>query len=153
MNLIYAKETISPTRPSVFLAGPTPRSKDVISWRPEAIELFKNLKFSGDILIPEARNEFTWDYLTQVEWEEEGLITANCIMFWIPRDIETLPGFTTNIEWGTWHKSGKCVLGSPNGAPKMRYMRYYANKLNIPQAYTLEEAVKLSINMAVKQFT
>lgn len=144
MNIIYAKEEISTAKkPVVFLAGPTPRSVNVKSWRPEAIKLFGELGFEGTLLIPEDRNGLILDYGNQVEWEEEGLIRADCIMFWIPRNIDTLPGFTTNIEWGTWHKSGKVILGAPQGAPKMRYIRYYANKLNIPNTYHLMNTINL----------
>ncbi len=32
---------------SIFLAGPTPRSTDVKSWRKEAIEILKKLELRG----------------------------------------------------------------------------------------------------------
>ena len=55
--------------------------------------------------------------------EERCLHLSDVILFWIPRDLDTLPGFTTNIEWGVWHASGRCVLGAPPNAPKLRYLR------------------------------
>lgn len=38
LTLVYAREPIPASGPSVFLAGPTPTAGDVPSWRPAAIE-------------------------------------------------------------------------------------------------------------------
>ena len=152
MKLVYAKEEIDNSQPSIFLAGPTPRSKDVASWRPNAIKMFEVMDFKGSLFIPEARDEFTWDYLTQVEWEEEGLNTASCILFWIPREMETMPGLITNIEWGTWHQSGKVVVRFPLEAERMRYIKYYADKFNIPYSHLLPNTVVHAVDMANKLY-
>ena len=42
---------------SIFLAGPTPRSKEVKSWRPEAIRLLKEKGFDGVVFVPEFENK------------------------------------------------------------------------------------------------
>lgn len=34
LTVVYAREPIPASGPSVFLAGPTPRASDVPSWRP-----------------------------------------------------------------------------------------------------------------------
>lgn len=145
MKLIYANETLDDN--GIFAAGPTPRSKEVESWRPEAINLFREHGYQGSLFIPETRGDEPFDWERQVQWEESGLNKAKCIMFWVPRDLQILPGFTTNIEFGMHCKSGKVVFGAPTEAVKVGYMRYYANKLLIPNADTLDNTVKLAIQM------
>ncbi|MEK7512227.1 MAG: nucleoside 2-deoxyribosyltransferase domain-containing protein [Patescibacteria group bacterium] len=145
---------------SIFLAGPTP---DIMShkksWRGEAIIILEELGFTGSVFIPERRDgTFTGQklpedvfkglWVEQAEWEEDHLKRATCIAFWIPRDLKKLPGFTTNIEWGRWESSGKIVLGAPASADKMRYIRYYAKKLNIPSAFSLRGTMLLATKMA-----
>lgn len=109
MNIIYAKQSIpKDLNNSVFLAGPTPRSPEVKSWRPEAINIFRQLNFSGTLLIPEDLDgSVKGNYDDQIEWEEEGLTRASAIMFWLPRNLKTLPGLTTNVEFGVWMNSGR----------------------------------------------
>jgi len=149
MQVIYAKEEIPESfTKTIFLAGPTPRSKDVRSWRPEAIRLLKESDYDGVIFSPEDRDsEWKGDYIDQVEWEEKCLNMADCILFWLPREIDTMPAFTTNIEWGVWMNSGKVVFGAPDNAVKVRYQRYYAEKLKIPIANTLQNTVVNAITM------
>ena len=115
MQLIYAMEPVPfDGAPSIFLAGPTPRSQDVSSWRPSAIDTLSYLGWNGIVFLPEDRSGvFHGDYIGQVEWEEEALRAASCIMFWVPRNLWDLPGFTTNDEWGYWKASGKVTWGAP----------------------------------------
>lgn len=131
---------------SIFLAGPTPREEEVQSWRPDAVDEFYKQKFVGTLYVPEGK--ILENYDDMVEWEDERLESCNCIMFWIPRELKKMPAFTTNIEWGRWESSGKVVLGAPEDAPKMGYIRYYARKHGVPQATTLAETVSLAIKMA-----
>ena len=70
---------------------------------------------------------------------------SDCVLFWVPRDMVTMPALTTNDEWGVWKNSGKVVFGSPIGAHATRYQHHYANKLFVPNANTLEETVKLVV--------
>jgi len=135
-----------PLEPSIFLAGPTPRDKETKSWRSGAIDEFRKQGFHGKLYVPEGRILENYDDL--VEWEDERLESCDCIMFWIPRELKKMPAFTTNIEWGRWESSGKVVLGAPEGAPKMGYIRYYANKHGVPQSTDLAETVRLAIKMA-----
>lgn len=104
---------------SIFLAGPTPREPEVRSWRPEAVDILERLGFTGDVLIPEP---FCDDFERQVAWEKEGLDSAAAIVFWVPRDLDTLPGFTTNVEFGRYVDSGRSAYGRPEGAPKTKYL-------------------------------
>jgi len=134
MQPIYATEpilTLAITRQNrkcVFLVGPTPRSADVPSWRPEALRELEAQEFDGYVLIPETRDG-VWkhDYLDQVEWEWEGLNVSQAILAWVPRDLETMPGFTTNVEFG--HHVGRGLFyGRPEGAPKTRYLDHLYRK-------------------------
>ncbi|WP_433064270.1 nucleoside 2-deoxyribosyltransferase domain-containing protein [Dactylosporangium sp. CS-033363] len=127
---------------AVFLAGPTPRSADVDSWRPAAIELQR--RWSGGRLVvfsPEPATGVVPDYLGQIGWEEAGLHLADRIVFWVPREPATMPAFTTNVEWGTWHRSGKAVFGAPPEAPRNRYLIAGATAEHVPTAQTLDETL------------
>ena len=151
LKIIYSDSESKPvTSPmSLFLAGPTPRDADTESWRPQAIEYLRKINFKGYVYVPEKENGWdkTFEYKEQIEWEESALIKSGVILFWIPRELEKMPAFTTNIEWGVWsdRKPRKLVLGAPEDAPKMDYMRYYADKLGIPNKYTLNEALDSAV--------
>ena len=149
MKVVYAREPFPESfSRSVFLAGPTPRAANVKSWRPEAISLLEKMGFDGVVFVPEdSQAAPSFDYMHQVEWEEKGLNLADAIVFWIPRDLDTLPGFTTNIEWGAWCDSGKVVLGAPDGAPKLAYLEHYANKYHAPIATTLQQTLIDAIDL------
>ncbi len=149
MHIIYAFEN-APERytRSVFLAGPTPRDEQTPSWRPEALRILEELGYDGVVFVPEARDgKWRKDYDGQVEWEDKHLNMADCILFWVPRELTHMPAFTTNDEWGTWKYSGKSVFGAPPDAPKTNYQRYYAKKLAVPSAETLKETIVLALNM------
>lgn len=149
MEVVYAREPFPESfKKTIFLAGPTPRNQSVPSWRPEALKLLEEAGFDGVVFVPEPRGgHWTENYDTQIEWEETGLRMADSILFWVPREIETMPAFTTNDEWGFWKKSNKVVFGAPNEAVKVRYQRYYAAKYGAPNFYTLPETIRAAIEM------
>lgn len=128
MKTIYAIEDYNDIfKPTIFLAGPTPRSSDVISWRPKAVELIEKQGFDGAVFIPECRNgNFEHSYMNQIEWEHRFLNLCDRILMWIPRNLETMPAFTTNIEFGMYinHRLNKLYYGRPNDAPKNSYLDY-----------------------------
>lgn len=131
---------------SIMLAGPTPRESHVPSWRPEAIRILESLGYDGVVFVPEGEHKvWSTNYETQVETEEQMLHTADCIVCWVPRELATMPAFTTNDEYGTWKYSGKVVFGAPEGAPKVRYQQYYAQKLSIPSYTTLEATLASAV--------
>jgi hypothetical protein len=105
--------------PSIFLAGPIPRTSDVASWRPQALELLRRLGFGGIVLTPEP---FFGGFLHQVSWEKRALEDCSVIAFWVPRDLDLLPGFTTNVEFGRYVTSGRVLYGRPSGAPHTDYL-------------------------------
>ena len=125
------------------MAGPTPRSKDVPSWRPEAIELLQKLGFGGVIYVPEyigcdaqkAQEDAGKDwYAKQVEWEHKGLNRANAILMWVPRELKDMPAMTTNTEFGLYvcenddMSESRLFYGRPDLAPKCEYMDYCYKK-------------------------
>ena len=147
LKVVYAKEE-HPTEvvKSIFLAGPTPRDKDTTSWRPEAIKLLERLGYDGHVFVPEPRDgKFSGDYVDQVEWETQALNQADVIVFWVPRNMKTMPALTTNIEWGLWADTGKCILGTPTGAESVRYLQWMATKMKIPNYSTLEATLQEAI--------
>jgi hypothetical protein len=157
VNAVWAREPLPADGPSVFLAGPTPRSSDVPSWRPAAIAMLESTWHSPSpltVFTPESRGgKRAIEYHDQVEWEHRALDTARVIMFWIPRDIRTLPGFTTNVEYGVWAASGKVVLGCPPGCPnpeRNRYLIWHARHLGVPVAETLPETVNTALHMLTR---
>lgn len=96
--------------------------------------------------MPEDRDNtksIEWTFSRQVSWETEHLEKATVVLFWIPRDLEELPGFTTNIEFGEYMKSGKIVIGSPLDAPKMSYLKERCSRLDIPWNDNLAECASL----------
>lgn len=148
MKVVYANENFpKEVVKSIFLAGPTPREESVISWRKEALKILEKAGYDGHVFVPEPRSgKWRDNYFDQIKWEKKGLSIADCIVFWIPRS-ETLPGFTTNVEFGMYANSGKIVLGAPEDAPKMKYLRVLGEDYNISQAVTLEDTVRKAIEM------
>jgi len=126
----------------IFLAGPCIREKHYglfSNWRDDAIRIFKEHGFEGDIFSPEpfCKN----GYENQIMWEEFHLTQAKVVMFWIPRQLDINPAFTSNVEFGEWMKSGKVVLGYPSRAAKMGYLKFKADRYKIPVTDMLEPTV------------
>ena len=147
LKVVYAKEE-HPTEivKSIFLAGPTPRDKDTMSWRPEAIKLLEKLGYDGHVFVPEPRDgKFSGDYVDQVEWETQALNQADVIVFWVPRNMKSMPALTTNIEWGLWADTGKCILGTPPEAEHVRYFQWMATKMKVPNYSTLEMTLQEAV--------
>lgn len=137
---VYAEDEIPKAGKKVFLAGSTPRSLDVQSWRPQMIQELRKSGYREHILIPEKKNrEDGYDYDTQVEWEDKALNAVDLIVFWVPKNLDSMPGFTTNIEFGEWMKSGKVILGYPEQAYGMRYMNKKAVKYRIPTFGSMDD--------------
>ncbi|WP_229888559.1 nucleoside 2-deoxyribosyltransferase domain-containing protein [Streptomyces nitrosporeus] len=155
-----AREPI-PTGPAVFLAGPTPDKKlPVPSWRPEATRLLAERWTGAEplaVLSPESRNGVRADrYEHQVDWETGARAAATAILFWIPRDIATMPGFTTNVEFGLDVASGRAVLGCPPDCPnpeRNRYLAYVARRHGVPVCETLTDTVAEALALAAAAST
>jgi ADP-ribose pyrophosphatase YjhB (NUDIX family) len=151
--VVYAqREAPSWWDASLFLAGPTPRDDRVASWRPEAVELVRERWRAGRLVVfvPEAPSGGLGGlWSTQVRWEDAALWRADVVAFWVPRDLTTLPGLTTNVEWGRYESSGRVVLAAPPGAPGTRYLRYHAELHDVPVADSLAAMVDLALDRLV----
>lgn len=151
------------TLPSIFLAGCTVRGNQphLKSWRDDAIEIFADWNFNGNLIIPEFPNksesdQFRYDIPL---WEFEGLKRSHCIMFWIPRTKELI-GLTTNHELGYWmaRDRDKVVYGRPNDAYRIAYLDImwvedYKDRFNknsdIQIHNTLAKTISAAINLAI----
>ncbi|MEU7206138.1 nucleoside 2-deoxyribosyltransferase domain-containing protein [Streptomyces sp. NPDC045470] len=150
IKVFYAREDIPETGPAVFLAGPTPRAGgDVKSWRPAAIdELATQWTGSVPLIVvsPESRDgERAEHYDDQVGWETAARQQADAILFWIPRDLRTMPGFTTNVEFGLDVGTGRAVLGCPpdcRNPERNRYLIYVAKRHGVPVRESLQATVQ-----------
>ena len=93
--LVHAREEpLDEWDAAVFLAGPTPRSPEVPSWRPEAVALLRAGWSGGRLVVfvpedPEGGLRGGWD--EQVAWEDRELNRADVIAFWVPRNLTTRP--------------------------------------------------------------
>jgi hypothetical protein len=154
MRIIYAKQSFSAFRdePSIFLVGPTPRSPDVASWRPKALRLLK--EFDGIVFVPEPPNgNWQGSYLDQITWEWKALdicAVSGVIAAWVPRDIETMPAFTTNVEFGRYVGSGHLWYGRPIDAPNNYYLdRLYLNVTKREPCNTLEDLMQCAMTASI----
>ncbi|HVV39327.1 MAG TPA: nucleoside 2-deoxyribosyltransferase domain-containing protein [Candidatus Paceibacterota bacterium] len=145
---------------SIFLAGPSPRKDNIFSptgsnpgenigenWRLEALDVLEQQKFKGIVYVP-LLEDGSWhtNFDMQMDWELKYLDYADVIAFWVPRNMQTLPGLTTNIEYGMYVDSGKIVLGYPFNAPHTRYMARLAQMRKVPTAQTLFQTLCLAID-------
>lgn len=151
MIINYSDKPVLKGKKSIFLAGPTPRSLDVETWRKEAIRILDELGFDGIVYVPELEvDNRTFNYDNQVWWEREALYNASTIIFWIPR-CSQLPAFTTNVEYGYWiaKNSNKCLYGRPDDSEKNRYLDWlYQTETGNKPINNLEELLKDAVKLA-----
>jgi len=149
---IYAGETPpSAWRGSLFLAGPTPREAEILSWRPAALELIAEhfAAFPGRLVVfvPELRSGLVANYDGQIAWEYRAMSSADVLLFWVPREMTRMPALTTNVEFGRYENSGRMVLGTPPNAPHTRYLRSFATGYAAPICSYLSETVAATAAM------
>ena len=157
---------------TIFLAGPTVRGNQphLTSWRFKAVEIFEELGFTGNLILPEFSSKVESDKGKKCVplWELNGLQKAHCILFWVPRtrDIDPLTGLsglialTTNWELGYWmgRNMEKVIYGRPDDAFRISYLdtmweaiEPYNQQFNsgkAPVFNTLEDTIKASIERA-----
>ncbi len=147
MQINYSDQEVIKGKKSIFLAGPTPRGENALSWRNEACKKLENLGFDGVVFVPEYS---TWkpkaDYVDQAMWERIALTEADVIVFWIPRHLPDMPAFTTNVEFGYWLHTNKVLYGRPNDAEKIKYLDWlYELDYNQKPFTNLDDLLKESI--------
>lgn len=158
MKVVYAQEKfpIDSNIKSIFLAGPTPRNKNVLSWRKDILKYLEDLNFDGIVYSPEPINvEAYKNYDDQMEWEQKALDKSTIILFYIPRDLSLdengklkMPAFTTNIEFGLYAKSKKLVVCIPEDKLKVSsntYIYKCCQKFDISFYYELDKAIQFII--------
>lgn len=157
-KIIYTGEDIDRNNHSIFLSGPTYRVNkeenfdSSESWRKKALKIFQYYNYPYIIYVPEYRNNkkpYNLIYENQIDWEISAMDSSDVILFWIPRDLDNLPAFTTNVEFGLFLDSGKIVIGAPKEAPKNEYLKYRCKLLGIPWYNTLEECIDASLNKII----
>ena len=152
VRVVWAREVIPGGVPTIFLAGPTPRRSGVKSWRPEMIQAIEDGWHDDDLVVltPELNGPWDGDGDAQFEWETMARSRADVILFWLWRDLDTLPGFTTNVEFGLDAPTGKVVLGAPPDCPnpeRNNYLVRIAKLLGVPVCTTLEGTADLAVAM------
>lgn len=139
---------------SLFLAGPSIRSNDIIDWRHEALRVLEDINYDGVVFLPIPKNKFyggddnpDWTYDGQVNWEEACRHVADKIVFWVDRDIKGgMPGFTTNVEYGKDLDTNKVMYGRPDKADKCRYLDDLAIKRKLKVYNNLKELLQETID-------
>ena len=143
LQVNYSDQEVILARKSIFLAGPTPRDEAVHSWRPYAIKLLREMGFDGVVYVPEYETgEVLHNYDNQIAWEWKALDQAGAILFWVPRNLETMPAFTTNVEFGYWVRDDRAFYGRPSSAVLVRYLdslykRHHKNRLVYTDLHSL----------------
>jgi len=152
MIINYSDEKVIKNEKSIFLAGPTPRSAEVKTWRKEACAKIEKLGFDGVVYVPEySSHKPLEEYLNQVEWERDALSNASVIVFWIPRSLPDMPAFTTNVEFGYWIHTGKVIYGRPDDSEKNRYLDWlYEKDMNIKPFNNIDDLLANAVEMANK---
>lgn len=153
MIINYSDQEVLKGTKSIFLAGPTPRDKEITSWRNEACKILEKLNFDGLVYIPEYSS---WkpkaDYVDQAMWERKALTNASIIVFWIPRKLPEMPAFTTNVEFGYWLHTNKVIYGRPDNAEKIKYLDWlYKLDYNEEPINNLEELLTKAIKKLNKE--
>lgn len=115
--------------------------------------MFEDNGFTGTLIVPERRDKtIKIDYMDQVEWEHANLERCDTIMFWVPRDMENMPAFTTNVEFGRYVGRKRVIYGRPDDAPKNRYLDWLYGKIAFMRpASTLAKTVAIA-SMPLKKY-
>jgi hypothetical protein len=148
MRTIYTTEDLAREKglPAIFLAGPSPRGRRELAWRPEAMELFKKAGFTGVIHNPEDRHEFKGGGAYSADWEDRAFKVSDVILFWVPRRMENMPGLTTNVEFGLYAKDPRSIYGRPDDADHIGYLDWVWDRIGKGEPHrTLEATIRAAL--------
>lgn len=69
-------------------------------------------------------NKFAYE--DQISWELNCLKNCDKILFWVPREMKTMPALTTNVEFGYWlaKRPNDICYGRPVWSEKNGYLDY-----------------------------
>jgi hypothetical protein len=63
MYTIYYEDQLNFNLKGIFLAGPSPRNNNVISWRKEALKILEELNHQGMVFVPDFKSsEVEYDF-------------------------------------------------------------------------------------------
>ena len=159
MQLVFSDHPVpSIVTKSIFLEGPSPRDKNIVDWRHEALSYLGSLpmNYDGTVFIPTPEQSFygtnhnpsTWTYDNQISWECECRYVADVIVFWVPRHVDgEMPAFTTNVEFGEDLHSGKTVYGRPENAEKCNYLDQRMKEIKLPVFLSLEHTLDHAVSL------
>jgi hypothetical protein len=122
MTVVYTHEEIRQGHPTIFLAGPSPRGRRELAWRPDALALLEKSGFTGTVYNPESRDEYQGGTAYSADWEDDAIAASDVILFWVPRNMRNLIGLTTNVEFGLYARDPRSVYGRPDGADHIAYL-------------------------------
>lgn len=149
--VVYAhQEAPKMVERSLFLVGPTPRQKTGgESWRPAMVAKLKAAGYDGVVYVPEPEDgNWSANYVDQLDWEQRHLFGCDLVLAWVPRDLATMPGFTTNVEFGQVLASGRLLYGRPEGAPKCRALdEYWRRQTGLPPLTTMDQMAALAASL------
>ena len=149
MQIVYSQEQ-APTHfsKSIFLVGPTPRSPETPSWRPQMLQELEAAGYDGVVFVPEPRDgSWNKNYFHQIEWEIQCLEMSDLILAWVPRDLSTMPAFTTNVEFGRYVSSQKLIYGRPDTAAKIGYLDWtYKEQTKLEPYNTLQDMAEATVS-------
>jgi hypothetical protein len=159
--LIMAREGLPQGHASVFIGGPNVERGDQEPWRHRAVDLIRArwAEVGGGqplaVLSPESREGRRADrYEDQVDWEIAAREQATVRLYWMWRDMDTMPGMTSNVEIGYDLGRGRAVvLGLPPDCPnpeRNRYIRHLAGVHRAPVRPTLETTVDAALDLLLE---
>lgn len=148
MDLIYSGMDYKGKKKTIFLAGPTPRDKNITSWRFEAIEIFKKLGYKDSLIIPEKLGKHYYEEIgnyDEIVWDFDAICSADIVMMWIPRNKDML-GLSTNVEFGYLLNKGNLIYGRPDNAFRCEFLDYlYKKEQKKEPINNLEDLIKETI--------
>jgi len=130
---------------SIFLAGPMIGAP---KWQKTVPTLAESLGIDGITFFNPCPCQRWVSWKTQVDWESDGLASADIVLFWIPNQEMEVEGRdyaqTTRMELLESLALGrKVILGIDSDIRGSRYMRYKAKAYGLKHVHsTLEGCLK-----------
>lgn len=155
MRVYKPLEQINQLSNGIFLAGPSPRMDKIYEydcqWRQYVIQRFRELGYKGDLIDPINRKFDQTNLVEQVKWQRDAMMKSSLVFFWIPRS-EQHPGFTTNVQFGTWLTNKSILLGCPKDSIKNDYLKIRFQLDNTGTVFNdLDKMIEYAFNIMQKR--